>query len=83
MTAQPAELVSASIAAPRLHTVGDEPLLVSPHMPDNVVAELAKFGHEVRREEDMGGPVIVLAVDPQTGIIDVASGEGFGAVAGL
>jgi gamma-glutamyltranspeptidase / glutathione hydrolase len=74
---------AASIAAPRLHTVGDEPLLVSPHMPDKVVAELAKFGHEVRGEEDMGGPVNVLAVEPQTGIIEVASGEGFGAVAGL
>jgi hypothetical protein len=31
----------------------------------------------------MGGPVNVLAVDPQTGIIDAASGESTGAVAGL
>ena len=52
-------------------------------MPASIVAELEKLGHDVRREEDMGGPVNVLAVDPQTGKIDVASGEGTGAVAGF
>jgi gamma-glutamyltranspeptidase/glutathione hydrolase len=72
-----------SIAAPRLHTDGDEPLLVSQHTPTSIVAELEKLGHEVRREEDMGGPVNVLAVDSQTGKIDIASGEGSGAVAGF
>ncbi|MEX0612543.1 MAG: gamma-glutamyltransferase [Pirellulales bacterium] len=74
---------AASIAAPRLHTEGNEPLLVSSHTPDHVVAELEKLGHAVGREEDMGGPVNVLAVDPQTGKIDVASGEGTGDVAGF
>ena len=77
--ATPAE----AIAAPRLHTDGDEPLLVSEHMPASVVAELEKLGHDVRREEDMGGPVNVLAVDPQIRKIDIASGEGTGAVAGF
>jgi len=77
--ATPAE----SIAAPRLHTDGTEPLLVSTHTPDAVVAELEKLGHTVRREEDMGGPVNVLAVDRQTGKIDFASGEGAGAVGGF
>jgi gamma-glutamyltranspeptidase/glutathione hydrolase len=76
--ATPAE----AIAAPRLHTEGDEPLVVSTHMPDVVVAELERLGHGVRREEDMGGPVNVLAIDPQIGVIDVASGEGTGAVSG-
>jgi gamma-glutamyltranspeptidase/glutathione hydrolase len=76
--ATPAE----AIEAPRLHTEGDEPLAVSTHMPDAVVVELERFGHAVRREEDMGGPVNVLAVDPPAGAIDVASGEGTGAVAG-
>lgn len=74
---------AASIAAPRLHTDGDEPLLVSQHMPTSVAEELEKLGHVVRREEDLGGPVNVLAVDPQSGKIDVASGEGTGAVAGI
>jgi gamma-glutamyltranspeptidase/glutathione hydrolase len=73
---------AAAIAAPRLHTVGDEPLAMSTHTPDAVVAELERLGHGVRREEDMGGPVNVLAIDPQTGTIDVASGEGTGAVGG-
>lgn len=74
---------AASIAAPRLHTEGSEPLLVSSHASDVVAAELERLGHTVRCENDMGGPVNVLAVDPHTGELDVASGEGTGAVAGF
>jgi gamma-glutamyltranspeptidase/glutathione hydrolase len=74
---------AAAIDAPRLHTVGDEPLAVSQHMPDQIVAELEKLAHTVRREDDLGGPVNVLATDPQSGKIDIASGEGTGAVAGI
>jgi gamma-glutamyltranspeptidase len=77
--ATPAE----AITAPRVHTDGGEPLLVSWDMAVNVVADLEKLGHSVRREEDMGGPVNVLAVDPETGRIDIASGESIGAVAGF
>jgi gamma-glutamyltranspeptidase/glutathione hydrolase len=72
-----------SIAAPRLHTNGEAPLLVSPHMPEHIVRELEKLGHQIRREDDMGGPVNVLAVDPQSATIEVASGEGTGDVAGF
>jgi gamma-glutamyltranspeptidase/glutathione hydrolase len=74
---------AAAITAPRLHTEGDEPLTVSTHTPEPIVAELEILGHNIRREEDLGGPVNVLAVDPQTGKIDAASGEGTGAVAGF
>jgi gamma-glutamyltranspeptidase / glutathione hydrolase len=77
--ASPAE----AIAAPRLHTDGDEPLLVSTSMPQEIVNDLEKRGHTVRREADMGGPVNVLAIDAETGAIDIASGEGTGAVAGF
>jgi gamma-glutamyltranspeptidase/glutathione hydrolase len=73
---------AASIAAPRLHTEGNEPLLISSYMPSGVVAALEKAGHTIRREDDMGGPVNVLAVDPENGQIDIASGELTGAVAG-
>jgi gamma-glutamyltranspeptidase/glutathione hydrolase len=73
----------AAITAPRLHTDGGEPLLVSQDMSASVIADLEKLGHSVRRENDMGGPVNVLAVDPQTGQIDIASGETIGAVAGI
>jgi gamma-glutamyltranspeptidase/glutathione hydrolase len=72
-----------SIAAPRLHTDHTGPVLVSPHMPAKVVAELEKLGHVVHREEDMGGPVNVLAVNSQSAKIDIASGESTGAVAGF
>ncbi len=74
---------ATAIAAPRIHTDGNEPLLVSTHMPGSIVAELEARGHSVRREPDMGGPVNVIAVDPQNGQIDIASGESTGAVAGL
>ncbi len=74
---------AAAITAPRLHTVGSEPLLVSQHMPPDVVGKLEALGHTIQREDDLGGPVNVLAVDPQTGHIDIASGETIGAVAGF
>jgi gamma-glutamyltranspeptidase/glutathione hydrolase len=74
---------AAAITAPRLHTDGSEPLLVSADMAENTVTDLEKMGHTVRREADMGGPVNVLAVDPETGRIDIASGESIGAVAGF
>jgi gamma-glutamyltranspeptidase/glutathione hydrolase len=74
---------SESIAVPRLHTDGGEPLLVSTHMTTSVVDELERRGHAVRREADMGGPVNVLVVDRQQGVIDAAAGEGTGAVAGF
>src|SRR4029078_1736568 len=76
-------LPAESISTPRLHTDGDEALVMSHQTPDSVVAELEGLGHAVRRETDMGGPVNVLAVDAETGTIDVASGEGTGAVAGI
>jgi hypothetical protein len=41
------------------------------------------LGHVVHREEDMGGPVNVLAVNSQSAKIDIASGESTGAVAGF
>jgi gamma-glutamyltranspeptidase/glutathione hydrolase len=74
---------AAAITAPRLHTDGSEPLLVSQGMPASVIADLEKQGHSIRRADDMGGPVNVLAVDRQTGEIDIASGESIGAVAGF
>ncbi len=71
-----------AVAAPRLHTDGAEPLLVSEQMPAEVVRRLEKSGHAVQREADMGGPVNALAVDAASGRIEIASGEITGAVAG-
>jgi gamma-glutamyltranspeptidase/glutathione hydrolase len=74
---------ATAITAPRLHTDGSEPLQVSDDMDANVVADLEQRGHKIRREADMGGPVNVLAIDPKTKKIDIASGETIGAVAGF
>jgi gamma-glutamyltranspeptidase/glutathione hydrolase len=72
-----------SITAPRLHTDGTEPLKVSQHMPSEVVTKLESHGHAIIREDDMGGPVNVLAIESQSQQIDIASGESTGAVAGM
>jgi len=72
-----------AISTPRLHSTGEEPLMVSRQTPSAIVDELNRLGHLVGHDDDMGGPVNVLRVDPQTGTIDVASGEGTGAVAAL
>jgi gamma-glutamyltranspeptidase/glutathione hydrolase len=77
--ATPAE----AIATPRIHTEGDEPLFVSSHMPADVVAELEQIGHQVRHEDDMGGPVNMLAILKAAGQISAAAGEITGAVAGI
>jgi gamma-glutamyltranspeptidase/glutathione hydrolase len=74
---------AAAITAPRIHTDGNEPLLISNDMEQSIAADLQARGHTIRREPDMGGPVNVLAIDPQNGQVDIASGEGTGAVAGL
>jgi gamma-glutamyltranspeptidase/glutathione hydrolase len=72
-----------SVSAPRLHSDGDEPLRVSQHVPDEVVAELERKGHTIVKEADMGGPVNVLAIDRESHTIDIASGETTGAVTGI
>jgi gamma-glutamyltranspeptidase/glutathione hydrolase len=72
-----------AIAVPRLHTDGDEPIQLSMHTDENIVSELRNLGHSIRREADMGGPVNVLAINPQSREIDIASGEVTGAVAGI
>jgi gamma-glutamyltranspeptidase/glutathione hydrolase len=75
----PAESVSAA----RLHSDGDEPLRVSQHASNEVVAQLERQGHSVVKEADMGGPVNVLSINQESRKIDIASGETTGAVAGL
>jgi hypothetical protein len=52
-------------------------------MPASVITDLAHRGHTIRCEEDMGGPVNVLAVDFPTGKIEIASGESTGAADGI
>jgi gamma-glutamyltranspeptidase/glutathione hydrolase len=73
----------AAIAAPRIHTQGDEPLSVSLHLSDATVEKLEAIGHSIRREADMGGPVGVIALDKLSGKIEAAAGEATGAVAGI
>jgi gamma-glutamyltranspeptidase / glutathione hydrolase len=72
-----------AVDTPRLHTDGTEPLLVSEHMPPDVISQLDSLGHTIRRERDMGGPTSALAIDPKSKTIHVAAAEATGAVAGM
>jgi gamma-glutamyltranspeptidase / glutathione hydrolase len=51
--ATPAE----TLAAPRLHTEGDEPLEVSRSLPEPVFNELQLMGHKVKRVANVAGPL--------------------------
>jgi gamma-glutamyltranspeptidase/glutathione hydrolase len=61
-----------SVSAPRVHTEGAEPLLLSPATPTEVAAELVMMGHRVTRNQAIGGPANVATVDPRTGAVTAA-----------
>ena len=45
-----------AIRAPRVHTEGADPIIVTSSIDKEVVAELEAMGHQVRREQTIGGP---------------------------
>jgi gamma-glutamyltranspeptidase/glutathione hydrolase len=47
---------SETVHAPRVHTDGPEPIAVSGSLPQPVVDELIKLGHQVVRGQSIGGP---------------------------
>lgn len=69
-----------ALTAPRVHTEGADPLLLSPSVPKAVADELERMGHPVRRNQGIGGAanVAVLSSDQQQ--IQIASGYGDGSV---
>jgi gamma-glutamyltranspeptidase/glutathione hydrolase len=71
-----------ALRAPRVHTEGDEPLLVSAHLPEAVFNELQLMGHQVRKSIGMGGPLNA-AVLTEDGKIVIATGGGEGGLASV
>jgi gamma-glutamyltranspeptidase/glutathione hydrolase len=65
-----------AVRAPRVHTEGNEPLLASPAVPEEVAAELELMGHQVKRRQAVGGLVNVAMVSADGKRITAAAGLG-------
>jgi gamma-glutamyltranspeptidase/glutathione hydrolase len=72
-----------AVTAGRVHVAPGEPLAVSSAVSDEVIEELRRMGHTVRRGQDIGGPpneiggpANVVMIDPATGEITAASQAG-------
>jgi gamma-glutamyltranspeptidase/glutathione hydrolase len=65
---------SQSIFAPRIHSEGADPIMISATIDKQIVEELKAMGHEVRREQTIGGPAN--AIQMQGREIIAASGNG-------
>jgi gamma-glutamyltranspeptidase / glutathione hydrolase len=72
-----------AVRAPRVHTEGDEPLLLSGAVPEDVAAELELMGHQVKRRQAVGGLANVAMVSADGSRITAAAGLGPGGVATL
>jgi gamma-glutamyltranspeptidase/glutathione hydrolase len=72
-----------SVTSARLHTEGDEPLLVSSAVSRETVAELQRLGHIVKREATVGGPANALAIAEDGKSKLIASGNGVDALVAL
>ncbi len=66
-----------AIDAPRIHTEGAEPILLSPEFPTSIAEALESRGHTLRPSEvQLGGPASAIAIDPDTGDLLAASQRG-------
>ena len=70
--ARPREAVSA----PRIHTEGQEPILVTSNTPGTVVDELKRRGHRVDVRESLGGDANAIVIDLSTSEVQAAASSG-------
>lgn len=64
-----------ALAAPRIHTEGEEPLRVSPELTPAAAAELEVLGHRLKHVDSIGGPANIAVLDDPSGRIVAASGK--------
>jgi gamma-glutamyltranspeptidase/glutathione hydrolase len=69
-----------AIMAPRIHSEGGEPLLITNSAKD-AMAKLEQMGHRLQREQTVGGPANMIEIDGDRLI--AASGNGLGAIASI
>jgi gamma-glutamyltranspeptidase/glutathione hydrolase len=74
--AEPRQVVSA----PRIHTEGDEPILVTSDTAADVVQELRGKGRRVKTAPSIGGPANAIVIDPKTERVEAAASNGPGGV---
>jgi gamma-glutamyltranspeptidase/glutathione hydrolase len=67
-----------AIFSPRVHSEGADPIMLSSSIDKKIVDELHAMGHEVRREQSIGGPAN--AIELRDGTITAASGNGQDAI---
>jgi gamma-glutamyltranspeptidase / glutathione hydrolase len=67
-----------SIFAPRVHSEGADPIMISASIDKKIIQELHDMGHEVRREQTIGGPANAIEVHGKE--IVAASGNGADAI---
>lgn len=63
-----------AIRAPRVHTEGADPIQVTTSIDKAVVVELEAMGHQVKREQTIGGPANAMRIGDDG--IEAASGNG-------
>jgi gamma-glutamyltranspeptidase/glutathione hydrolase len=66
----------AAVAAPRIHTEGQEPILVTSNTPKEVVDELKRRGHRVDIRESVGGDANIAVIDPTSSDVQAAASPG-------
>jgi gamma-glutamyltranspeptidase/glutathione hydrolase len=73
---------SEAVFAPRVHTEGGEPLLLSGATPAEVAGELELMGHQVSRGQTVGGAANVALVAPDGKGVTAACSAGPGGIGG-
>jgi gamma-glutamyltranspeptidase/glutathione hydrolase len=63
-----------AVRAPRVHTEGADPIIVTSSIEKDVVQALERIGHQVRREQTIGGPANALRIEGRN--VNAASGNG-------
>jgi gamma-glutamyltranspeptidase/glutathione hydrolase len=64
-----------AVSAPRFHTVGKDPILVSVDMPPNVTNELRRRGHDVQTLDPLGGEANAAIIDARTRQVTAAASK--------
>jgi gamma-glutamyltranspeptidase / glutathione hydrolase len=65
-----------AVSAPRIHTEGQVPILVTSNTPETVVDELKRRGHRVDVRESLGGEANAIVIDPSTSEVQAAASPG-------
>jgi gamma-glutamyltranspeptidase/glutathione hydrolase len=68
------------VSAPRIHTEGEEPILVTSDAGADVVQELRGKGRRVKTVPSIGGPANAIVIDPTTERVEAAASNGAGGV---